>query len=166
MLLAFLVILVLIFFFFRSISFYALLFFLSFELQHFLYTRELKINPGHIFFISFILARENISIAMMFLFLCGFMAELIAGYVEAKTLLAYPIYAVFAFISYLLRDYNVYLIGVALILICYFCLYLAASAVAEPLPEKIFEVFIPAFMGIIYLSSLSRLLELLIHSVT
>lgn len=155
-----------IFLFFRSFIFFSVLFFLSFELQHFFYTKQLKINPGHVFFISLVIAREKVWVAIAFLLLCGFFAELIAGYLEAKTFLAYPLYIAFAVASAFFRDYNLLFVGIFFSTICYIILYLSADAVAEPLPEKIFEIIIPGIMNLIYFSSFSGILDFLIKSIT
>lgn len=149
-----------------SFIFYGFLVVVSCALQFFMYTKELKINLGHVFFISVLIAQENLAFSLIFLFVAGFMAELLAGYLEAKTLAAYPIYSLFIIISALFKGITITLVGIPLSIACYFSLYIVATFLSEPLPEKILEIIVPSILNIVYFISFAEPLLSLIRFLT
>ncbi len=144
---------------FRPFIIYGLLFLGSAALQYFMYTKEIKINLGHVFFLSILIAKNNIVIGIAFLFVTGFLSEVFAGYLEAKTFVAYPIISIIVASTSIFREFDIIYVGILFTFLCYAIIFIAASAVGEPLPEKILEIIMPLIFNLVYFISFSHPLE-------
>jgi hypothetical protein len=141
---------------FRRYIFYALLFIGSSSLHYFLYTKELKINIGHVFFFSMLIARSNLMLAIAFLIVSGFLSEAFAGYLEAKTFVAYPIFIAAVSVSVIFAEFSMFFVGIIFTLLTYGMVFIGATAVSEPLPEKILEIIIPLGLNLVYFISFAE----------
>ncbi len=129
-------------------------------LHYFMYMREIKINLGHVFFLSLAVTRGgNFAAGIMFLLVGGLFTELAAGYVESKTFVAYPLAAAYLLGFVILKNSSFFWTGLAIAFLYYVTLFFAATLLAEPFPERIFEIIVPMILTFVYFMVLGGLLR-------
>lgn len=161
-----LVICLLYFFLFRrSLVIYSLLLLSSAAIQYYSYKRFPKYNFGHIFFIAYLIdIHDGLAGEIFFIILAGFIPEFMAGNMDLKTVLSYPLMAII--ISYF-APITAPMVGVAPSGIItggtyFFILFFLGKYLGESPIDQLFEVILPTIVSsILFFNLADPLLSLL-----
>jgi hypothetical protein len=141
--------------FFHRIIFIGLLIFLAGALQYATMRNEIKIDIGHVFFLSLLIVRYGgVPLAISFLVLAGFIPQVMMDF-EEDMLIMYPIQALVIALSYFLKSFNIVLVGIGLCVVSYGIILLISQEIDEPFPELIKDLGIPFVLNIIYFTAFS-----------
>jgi len=153
--------------FHRHIVVYVILLLVSALIHYSHYRGFPTINLGHVFFIAFIIDwHDGLAGEMLFILLAGLLPEIMAGYFEFKTLLAYPIMVGVISLPILIFHSDFVLLGILSSLLYYSIMFYIGGLTKEPLHERLLESVVPLILNIFYFlyiaEPLYRLLDFII----
>jgi len=122
--------------------------------------KQVKINLGHVFFLSLVMAQlEKSYAAILFVIFAGFLPQVMVGNLDLKTLVMYPILILIVSVSGFL-GWNT-IVGIFLAMIFYGITFLVGKFAGETIPEMLTETLLPLFMNIVYFVSFVQVKNLI-----
>ena len=140
----------------KKLILFALIFMLATAVQYFTHKHDLNLNFGHVFFLAILVARELGSLyAIILLIFAGFIPKAKAGEIDIPDLIGLPLEIVFIFIISFLNNFNLYLIGIPVVVLNYFIIFSVAKFIGDSMLEMATEIGLPFLMNLIYFSTIS-----------
>jgi len=143
--------------FYRNFLLYALLLLGVAFIHYRTYEKEPRFKLGLIFFTSFIIDwHKGMAGEILFILLAGLLPETLSGSIKLKTLIAYTLMIFAISIPLSLIHSNIVLVGIIVSACYYLVMFIVYKLLKEPIHKIVLEVFLPAFLNLIYFYNLAK----------
>ena len=154
---------VLIVFLLKKLFIFFLIFLFATAIQYITHKNDVKLNFGHVFFLSILVARDLGTIyAIILIVFAGFLPKAKAGEIDFPSLIGLPLEIILVFVVSFFKNYSLYLVGIPVVFLYYISLFGISKFTGDSIPEMAAEIGLPFLMTLIYFTTISGTLSTLI----